>query len=182
MIDHQGQIKLIDYGTASIAALDEQVNLLKETHPLGTVNYIAPETLINLTSTHKSDLFSLGVMTYEMLTGHLPYTKLSSQSYKVGVKNESDKKPYEQYQYLPALEFRSDLPFWVDLALRRAVEANPDDRYDLYSEFMTDISRPNQRAESSFESQPFIERDPVKFWKVVSAILALTVLVLLINQ
>lgn len=174
MIDHQGKIKLIDYGTASIAALEEQVNRIVETHPLGTVDYLAPETVINLSSNYKSDFFSLGVMTYEMLTGNLPYSS--------SAKHKNRNKAYSQWQYQPATEWREAIPFWCDLALRKCVEPDPNDRYQLYSEFLTDISKPNIDAEQSFKSKPFIEREPIKFWKSVSGILALLVILLLFKE
>lgn len=172
MIDQDGQVKLIDYGTASVAALEEQINRFIETHPLGTVNYVAPETIINLTSDAKSDLFSLGVITYEMLTGKLPYPKLSSHR---------NHKSFSDWQYQSGLDFRNDMPFWLDLALRKSVEADPKLRYDLYSEFIADITKPNLAAENEFNSRPFIERDPVKFWKLVSGGLALCVIYLLLK-
>ncbi len=175
MIDQKGQVKLIDYGTASVAAIEEQINRLVETHPLGTVNYIAPETIINLSSDFRSDLFSLGVLTYEMLTGKLPYPESKRQNHN------NNQKSYAKWQYQSALDFRSDIPFWLDLALRKSVEADPKLRYNLYSEFITDISKPNFSTEDEFNNRPFIERDPLKFWKSVSAGLALLVLLLLLK-
>lgn len=175
MIAQNGQVKLIDYGTASVAALEEQINRLSETHPLGTVNYIAPETMINLSSNFKSDLFSLGVITYEMLTGKLPYPKSKNHN------NQNTQKGYHRWQYQSALDFRNDLPFWLDLTLRKSVEADPKSRYGLYSEFMADLSKPNLSAENNFKNRPFIERDPVKFWKLISGGLSLMVMYLLLK-
>ena len=174
MMDQNGLIKLIDYGTASIAALDEQINRLTEDVPMGTVNYIAPETLANLSSDYRSDLFSLGIITYELLTGERPYPKNSNQHYH----KNSD---FSQWQYQSSLDFRSDIPFWMDLTLRRAVEPNPLNRYEHYSEFLTDLSKPNLTTEQSFNERPFIERDPVLFWKLTSAVLAIGLVLALLN-
>ena len=76
---------------------------------------------------------------------------------------------------------RNDLPFWLDLALRKAVEADPKMRYQTYSEFIVDISKPNLSAENEFNNRPFIERDPVTFWKFVSTSLTLLVVYLLLK-
>ena len=114
-------------------------------------------------------------MTYEMLTSKLPYPELTSQKY------ESNKKAYSSWQYQSALDYREDIPFWLDLALRRAVEADPKLRYQLYSEFITDISKPNTSAENEFKNRPFMERDPILFWKLISGGLAIAVISLLIE-
>ncbi|TQV84883.1 bifunctional protein-serine/threonine kinase/phosphatase [Aliikangiella coralliicola] len=176
MIDLNGQVKLIDYGTASVAALAENMNNINEDYPLGTVNYIAPETLINLSSSYQSDLFSLGVIAYEMLTGRFPYPTKTSVRYHVNNKSRSIQK----WHYRSALDFRNDLPFWLDLALRKAVESDPEIRYQAYSEFITDISTPNEQAEIEYAHRPLIEREPVKFWQTVSILLALLLIISLI--
>jgi serine/threonine protein phosphatase PrpC len=174
MIDRQGQIKLIDYGTASVAALEEQLEANQALkHPLGTVNYIAPETLINLTSTYQSDLFSVGVITYEMLTGQLPYpAQLRAPDHPL---------PFLKWQYRSGKDFRGDMPFWLDLALMKAVQANPEHRYQAYSEFVMGITKPNLNAEQAFNSKPLLERDPVRFWQLVSIVLAVVVVILLVR-
>jgi serine/threonine protein phosphatase PrpC len=175
MIDSFGQIKLIDYGTASVAGLEEQLNHQSETHPLGTVNYTAPETLINLSSSYQSDLFSLGVIGYEMLTGQLPYPAQTRTS------NQSRALPFEKWQYRSSKDHRSDIPFWLDLALKKALQANPEHRYQVYSEFLMDITKPNLNAEQEYKNKPLLERDPVKFWQIVSGLLAVWVVVLLVR-
>jgi serine/threonine protein phosphatase PrpC len=175
MLDEQGNVKLIDYGTASIAALEEQVNRFTEEVPMGTVNYIAPETMSHLISDAKSDLFSVGVMTYELLTGKLPYPELSNKS------QYSKRSRYSHWQYISLFEHRDDLPFWIDLAIRKSVEVDPHMRYQLYSEFETDLSKPNLSAEQAFEKKPLIERNPVAFWQATSGVLAIIILGLLFN-
>ncbi len=172
MIDSHGQIKLIDYGTASVAAIEEQLGSQQQTHPLGTVNYIAPETLINLSSSHLSDLFSVGVIAYEMLTGQLPYPRQT----RAGTRP----LPFKKWQYRSAKDYRDDIPFWFDLALMKAVKADPALRYQTYSEFVVDITKPNLNAEQAYKNRPLLERDPVKFWQLVSALLAVWVAMLLL--
>ncbi|NQZ11157.1 MAG: protein kinase [Algicola sp.] len=143
-----------------------------ETHPMGTVNYIAPETLINLSSTYQSDLFSLGVITYEMLTGELPYP----------FQTRAGKKPLplEKWHYRSAKVHREDIPLWLDEALKTAVKANPKYRYEAYSEFMTDITKPSLNAEQAYKNKPLLERDPVRFWQMISVLLAAWVVGLLV--
>jgi len=173
MITTDGQVKLIDFGAVSIAALEENINNISESVPLGTLNYVAPETLTSLVYTHQSDLFALGIIAYEMLTGKFPY----SAPTKSRLKNHASYK----WRYQSARDVRADLPFWLDLALQKAVEPDPDHRYEAYSQFITEITRPNIQAEKTYLSRPLIQRDPVKFWQTLSGLLAVTVVGLVVK-
>jgi protein phosphatase len=177
MITSAGEIKLIDFGVASIAALDENINNIKESAPAGTLNYVAPESIESLRYSHQSDLFSIGVITYEMLTGHIPYATPSSSPSatlkKLGLSHH--------WHYQSALDYRPELPFWLDLALRKSVEPDPKHRYEVCSEFVADITRPNNQAEQAYLNRPLIQRNPVKFWQIISGLLAIGLLFSLLN-
>jgi protein phosphatase len=163
MIDQFGHITLIDYGTVAVAALDENINSLKEEAPQGTLNYIAPESLIAMQADHKSDLFSLGTLCYEMLSGELPYKPMHS----------FDKLPshYNAWHYRSLKTSRPELPFWLDLALAKAVSADPADRYQAFSEFERDINKPDMSMLVQYQRQPYMQRNPVLFWQGVALFL-----------
>ena len=65
------------------------------------------------------------------------------------------------------------VPQWIDGALKKATSIMPQARYEELSEFIHDISKPNQDFLKSADSMPFIEQNPLRFWKVVSALLLL---------
>jgi serine/threonine protein kinase len=169
MIDAYGKVFLIDYGTARIASLDENNDNISETVPQGTLNYIAPETLLTLSADHQSDLFSLGVIAYEMLCGELPYKPMKLgefNQYSHGAKQKNDKfKDYEQWQYRSIRHFRTDLPFWLDMVLEKATKADPNLRFQAYSELKADLSQPRASALAEYKSQPLLQRNPVLFWQ-----------------
>jgi len=173
MIDNNGQIKLIDYGTVLIASLAENNDTLIETVPQGTINYIAPETLLSLKADHQSDLFSLGVIAYEMLCGELPYKPMR--------RAEVSFNDYAQWQYRSIKQFRNDLPLWLDLALEKSTKAEPTLRYQALSEFNADLNKPNLSAIEDYKSQPIMQRNPVQFWQGVSALLFIMLLIVLVN-
>jgi len=173
MIDSYGQIKLIDYGTVLIASLAENSDTITETVPQGTLNYTAPETLLTLKADHQSDLFSLGVIAYEMLCGELPYKPMR--------RAEVHFSHYEQWQYRSIKQFRGELPLWVDLALEKSTQADSALRYQAFSEFNADLSKPNLSAIEDYKSQPIMQRNPVQFWQGISAFLFIVLIIVLAN-
>ena len=71
LIDHEGTAKVTDFG---IARTLEEDGLTDDGRVLGTTDYVSPEQALGHSVTGQSDLYSLGVVLYEMLTGELPYT------------------------------------------------------------------------------------------------------------
>ena len=73
MIDETGTVKIIDFGSTRITGVAEAAPSGISNDILGTLQYTAPEYFLGEAATSRSDLFSLGVITYQMLTGRLPY-------------------------------------------------------------------------------------------------------------
>lgn len=164
MLDSNGRLKLIDLGSATAAGLREQLSH-REAAP-GSKNYCAPEYFFGDSPSHRSDIFSLGVICYELLTGHYPYRERAGfLHYQL--------KSYAGLQYIPAREHRADLPHWIDGALKRACAADPRDRYPALSEFVHDLQHPNPEFREKRE-QPLIERNPLLFWQLVALLLLLS--------
>jgi serine/threonine protein kinase len=184
MIDTYGKVFLIDYGTALIASLAENDSVLTETVPQGTLNYIAPETLLSLHADQQSDLFSLGVITYEMLCAQLPYKPMPISivnAHNFNVKqNGKSQYDYSQWQYRSIRQYRTDLPFWLDMVLSKATQADPKLRMQAFSELKADLSKPTDSAFDDYKNQPILQRNPVLFWQGVSFLFAVLLLVSLI--
>ncbi|MBU0543155.1 MAG: bifunctional protein-serine/threonine kinase/phosphatase, partial [Gammaproteobacteria bacterium] len=137
MIDSKGCVKILDFGTVLIAGADELISPLDKSVPQGSVNYVAPEYLMGEVGTFKSDLFSLAVVVYEMLTGALPFAEKTVKQVAL--------KSYSDLRYIPANHPRRDLPLWVEACLRKALQPNPRYRYDALSEFLQDLTVPNTK-------------------------------------
>ena len=73
MIDATGTAKIIDFGSTYVAGIAENISPLAQGEMLGTVQYMAPEYFLGEGGDTRSDLFSLGVIAYQMLSGRLPY-------------------------------------------------------------------------------------------------------------
>jgi serine/threonine protein phosphatase PrpC len=174
MINRDGQVKVLDFGTVRIAGIEELCSPLDKSVPQGSVNYVAPEYLMGLSGSFRADLFSLAVIAYEMITGKLPYKARSVKQVKID--------HYRELTYLPALHQRPDLPLWVEGCLQKALQPNPQHRYDAFSEFIQDLCVPNASLEARIRHQPLIEKHPVRVWQGVCALLFILNLVqLLIN-
>ena len=159
MIDDHGTVKIIDFGSTKIAGIEEITTPLQRQQLLGTRNYTAPEYLQGYAGNNVSDLYSLGVIAYEMLTGKLPYGD-----------KELTLRRLRRVRYIPAVRSNPDLPFWVDKALEKAVAIDRNRRYSLLSEFIHDLAQPNS-AFLSKNSEPLIERNPVLVWKGIALLL-----------
>jgi serine/threonine protein kinase len=117
---------------------------------------------MGLTGSHQSDLFSLAVIVYEMITGRLPYPERSPKAVKL--------KHYSELHYTPSKSYRADVPVWVEAALQAGLSANPDHRYQSLSEFFHDLSMPNRSLEAKLSQRPIMERNPLRFWQLIAAI------------
>lgn len=159
MIDDHGTVKIIDFGSTKIAGIEEITTPLERQNMLGTRNYTAPEYLQGYAGNNLSDIYSLGIITYEMLTGELPYGR-----------KELTLRRLRRARYLPAVRFNQEVPVWMDRALEKATAIARNRRYLLLSEFIHDISHPNP-AFSSEHAEPLIERNPLLVWKGIALLL-----------
>jgi serine/threonine protein kinase len=170
MIDKTGTAKIIDFGSTGIAGVVEAESPAGHPDVPGTAQYTAPECLQGEGGSPRSDLFSLGVITYQMLTGKLPYG--------AGMARARTKSQFGRLKFSSAADANPDVPAWIDGALRKAVHPDPYKRYESLSEFTFDLRHPNAKYLDSANT-PLIERNPLLFWKGTTAILALIIIALL---
>ncbi len=170
MIDTTETVKILDFGSTQVAGIMEITTPIERTNILGTAQYTAPEYLLGDSGTPSSDLFSLAIITYQMLTGKLPYG--------VKVAQATNRTAQNKLNYLPISHDERHIPLWVDGTLKKALNPNPHKRYSEISEFLFDLRHPNK----TFLNQtrpPLLERDPIIFWKGVSFILFIIIVILL---
>jgi len=172
MINDSDRIKIIDFGAVHAAGLAELATVLQRQHPEGTLNYTAPEYLMGEPGSKRSDIFSLGVICYEMLTGKLPYKEKMANKFQLS--------NYEHMQYTPLKTHRPDLPAWLDVVLKKACAPNPSKRYGLISEFIHDLKTPKE-AVLKTEFEPLLKRNPLLFWQGLSLLLFVLLILSLID-
>lgn len=172
MLDQNDIVKIIDYGSVKIAGIAElsPCKQADEENILGTLNYSAPEYHLGQTSTVSSDLYSLGVIAYEMLNNILPYGK--------NMPEKPTPMKLSKLVYTPSFVNNPLVPNWIDGALKKATALEPQLRYQHISEFIYDLTKPNMLF-SKTESFPLLQKSPVIFWKTTSILLLLSNLLLL---
>jgi protein phosphatase len=132
-----GEVKIIDFGSTRIAGVAELSSPILSLNNQGTQGYTAPEVILDDEVSQESDRFSLAVIVYEMLSGHLPYqNKLNKHL---------NKKKLSKVCYQSLLEHNAHIPIWVDGAIRRACHLSKENRYETLSEFLYDLEHPNSQ-------------------------------------
>ncbi|MGE0738598.1 protein kinase domain-containing protein [Sulfurimonas sp.] len=169
MIESSGTLKIIDFGATRVEGIMDINIRLEQENLLGTALYSAPEYFLGKEGTTRSDLFSLGVIVYEMLSGHFPYGVEVARA-----KNEPAQK---KLRYTPLYHYNQEIPVWVDEAVKKAVALNPNERYEELSEFLYDLRHPNEEFLKK-KKPPLVEKNSVVFWQGVSFVLACALAVL----
>jgi predicted Ser/Thr protein kinase len=113
LVDKKGRVKIADFGIAKILGTETRVPLTGDQHVIGTPHYMAPEQVEKpQTVDHRADIYSLGVVFYEMLTGELPLGRFAAPSKKVQIDVRLDeivlraleKEPEQRYQQASVLK------------------------------------------------------------------------------
>ncbi len=162
MVDEHDKIKLIDFGLASDAA-SRRLTYTSLTDELGTADYISPEQASGKRGDSRSDIYSMGVILYEMLTGKLPFTGSSQIE---AMKSRLNVPPIPPRVALPSISPQ------VQEVLYRALEREPRKRYQRAHEFAHDLQHLDRVG---IEKRPELRK-----WKTPKAHLLRTILLYLL--
>jgi serine/threonine-protein kinase len=127
MVLADGRVKIMDFGIARLRdpAVKTATGML-----LGSPRYMSPEQVSGKPFDHRADIFSLGVVLYEMLTGVTPFAGDDITQLMYQVVNAAQVPPSHVNRTLPSV---------LDYILARALKKNPDERYGTAAEFATDL-------------------------------------------
>jgi len=132
MVDKQGGVILTDFGIAKIFAGGAQTQLTATGAMVGTPSYMSPEQGMGQPGDERSDIYSLGVMLYQLVTGRLPYE--ADTPLAVVIKHINDPLPMPH-------AVNPDVPEPVERIILKAMAKNPDDRYQHVGEMLNDLKR-----------------------------------------
>jgi eukaryotic-like serine/threonine-protein kinase len=152
-IGEQGLVKVLDFGLARrLVPTDAGTGMEGSTipgRPLGTASYMAPERILQLPLDARSDLFSLGVVIYEMATGRLPFTGASTGETVINI---LEKEP------TPLTKLSPDRPKKLERIVARLLIKQADGRYQSAADLQKDLSRLGGRTTATLIDRVFGRR------------------------
>jgi serine/threonine protein kinase len=153
------EFKLIDFGAVT--------EVFSTTNRAGTPSYLAPERFRGAPISERTEMFAIGVTVFESLTGRFPYGEV-----------EPFQTPTFRQPERPAA-LNPNIPPWLESVLLRAVSADPEERYQSFSEMKFDLENPSKVRPFYNRHAPLLERNPLAFYRTgFFLLLALTVFLL----
>ncbi len=137
MITPKGQVKVMDFG---LAKLKGSLKLTRTSSTVGTLGYMSPEQIQGGEVDNRSDIFSLGVVLFEMLTGQLPFRGEHEAAIVYSIANEEPKRITD---LLPAA------PPALEEIFAKAFEKDPNERYQSAADFAVDLKRLKKQSSQS---------------------------------
>jgi len=197
MVRKDGIVQIMDFGLAKLRASGSKITrLTKEGSTVGTAGYMSPEQVQGQEADHRSDIFSLGAMLYEMIAGELPFKGVHETALMYEIVN---------VDAAPMRSVKPDLDPELDRIVLECLQKDPDERYNAVKDIAKDLKRfkresskarmsrsfaavPSQRSAvtipiTSDEQKPLSEPGRTKPWLwIVAAFLAGAVVTALIWQ
>jgi eukaryotic-like serine/threonine-protein kinase len=163
MLTSKGQAKVMDFG---LAKLKGSLKLTRTSSTVGTLGYMAPEQIQGGEVDYRSDIFSFGVLLFEMLTGKLPFRGEHEAAMVYSIVNEEP---------APLTKYQPDLSPELERIIGRALEKVPEDRYQSVADMVSELRRerkkttkvgrlsvPESRPPSAEESSPVVKKTSAK--------------------
>ena len=140
LVDGDGRLKVTDFGIARAGASE----MTEAGSIIGTAQYLSPEQAKGTTVDHRSDIYSLGVVLYELLSGRVPFT--GDTAVEIAMRHLSSVPE-------PPSALREDVPHELDMVVLRALAKDPDDRYQTAEEMEAELERVSRGLPVSQETE-----------------------------
>ena len=143
MVNSKNQVKVMDFG---LAKLKGSLKLTKTSSTIGTLAYMSPEQIQGIEADIRSDIFSFGVVLFEMTTGKTPFRGEHEAAMMYSIVNEEPED---------ASKYRDDIPAELLHILKKSLEKDPEDRYQSMSEIIVDLRRLKKGSTRIVRTQAF---------------------------
>ena len=130
LIDENGKVKIVDFGLAKVKNVSRGIT--KQDSTVGTLKYMSPEQIRNQNVDHRSDIWSFGVILYEMITGKYPFKGEHDASLFYSIINQSPE---------PLARYKADINEGFQRIIGKALEKDPETRYQHIDELLSDLRR-----------------------------------------
>ena len=138
-----GDIKISDFGAAMMNSGEQSRT---QVSGVGSPAYMSPEQVRDMTLNHQTDIYSLGVVMYQLLTGRLPFQSTSNYGMIYQICNAEPPPPST---------FRTDMPASLDAVVARAMQKETSARYQTWEEFSHDLAQSFRNKQLSTQRQAF---------------------------
>lgn len=146
-----GNIKVTDFGIARFSRTETRT--LTE-NAIGSVHYISPEQAKGELTDERADIYSVGVVLYEMLAGKVPFDADSAVSVALMQLQKEPKK---------LTEINPNIPLGIEQICFHAMQKNPQDRYQTATEMLLDIEEVIRNPQATFDYTYFVDKEPTKY-------------------
>ncbi len=151
MVLPDGGVKVTDFGIARFARSDQRTITDKA---IGSVHYISPEQARGEKTDEKSDIYSVGVMLYEMITGQMPFQAESAVSVAIMQLQREPKNP---------TEINGSIPQGLEQITMKAMQKSPERRYQSAAEMLCDVDAFRKDPAITFDYSYFVDDSPTRF-------------------
>ncbi len=140
MLTSKGQVKVMDFG---LAKLKGSLKLTRTSSTVGTLGYMAPEQIQGGEVDYRSDIFSFGVLFFEMLTGKLPFRGDHEAAMVYSIVNEEP---------TPLTKYQPEMSPELERIIARALEKAPEDRYQSVADMVSELRRERKKTSKIIRS------------------------------
>lgn len=145
-------IKVTDFGIARFNR--GEIKSVADSSAIGSVHYVSPEQARGDYTDEKTDIYSVGIVLYEMLTGRLPFESDSDESVALMHLTDDAVRPSE---------INASIPVGLEQITVRAMQKNPADRYQSAAEFLLDLDEFKRNPHIKFDYMFYIDKTPTKY-------------------
>jgi tetratricopeptide (TPR) repeat protein len=142
MVNQKGQVKIADFGLAKMRG---DATITKSGSQMGTAAYMSPEQIQGEPLDHRSDIFSFGVLLYEMFSGQLPFHGENEQAAMYSIL---------YHEPLPLLNVRPDIPVRLAQIVEKSLEKDKENRYQTIDELLADLKNIRLEPKETGLAQP----------------------------
>ena len=167
ILDSKGRCRLLDFGLAAMLGSERQT---PQGVAIGTVGYMSPEQVNGRQADNRSDIFSLGIVLYEMITGRQPFLKETVRETFSAITHSIPE---------PLARYKVNVPTGLQKIIDKALDKNPEMRYQHVGDMLTDLRRiKREMSIPGFDSTEFYAamRPRRRLWVTLSALAAVLII------